>query len=118
VIPLEPKKSDFALDHRFCLKINSKIFYKHRVFFFFVFKSSGIGKASFIHALIVIFLEFFAWGLLTDQVITVGQFESKHFVLSLFSAGLFFVCCFIEVLNETFPNSTFLANGLIHGVKV
>ena len=53
--------------------------------------SSGIGKASFVHALIVIFLEFFAWGLLTDQVIT--------------------------VLNETFPNSTFLANGLIHGVK-
>ncbi|RNA03786.1 hippocampus abundant transcript 1 -like [Brachionus plicatilis] len=53
--------------------------------------SSGIGKASFVHALIVIFLEFFAWGLLTDQVIT--------------------------VLNETFPSSTFLANGLIHGVK-
>jgi hypothetical protein len=56
------------------------------------FQSSGIGKASFVHALVVIFLEFFAWGLLTDQVIT--------------------------VLNETFPNSTFLANGLIHGVKV
>lgn len=54
--------------------------------------ASGIGKASFVHALIVIFLEFFAWGLLTDQVIT--------------------------VLNETFPNSTFLANGLIHGLKV
>lgn len=53
--------------------------------------SSGIGKASFIHALVVIFLEFFAWGLLTDQVIT--------------------------VLNDTFPNSTFLANGLIHGLK-
>ncbi|CAF0705625.1 unnamed protein product [Brachionus calyciflorus] len=53
--------------------------------------SSGIGKASFVHALIVIFLEFFAWGLLTDQVIT--------------------------VLNETFPNNTFLANGLIHGLK-
>ena len=34
--------------------------------------SSGIGKASFIHALVVIFLEFFAWGLLTDQVITVS----------------------------------------------
>jgi hypothetical protein len=37
-----------------------------------IFKSSGIGKASFVHALIVIFLEFFAWGLLTDQVITVS----------------------------------------------
>lgn len=53
--------------------------------------SSGIGKPSFVHALIVIFLEFFAWGLLTDRVIT--------------------------VLNETFPDSTFLANGLIHGLK-
>lgn len=53
--------------------------------------SSGIGKASFVHALIVIFLEFFAWGLLTNQV--------------------------ISVLNETFPNSTFLANGLIQGLK-
>lgn len=53
--------------------------------------SSGIGKPSFIHALIVIFLEFFAWGLLTDRV--------------------------INVLNETFPDSTFLANGLIHGLK-
>lgn len=53
--------------------------------------SSGIGKASFVHALIVIFLEFFAWGLLTDRVIT--------------------------VLNITFPHSTFLANGLIQGLK-
>lgn len=53
--------------------------------------STGIGKPSFVHALIVIFLEFFAWGLLTDRV--------------------------INVLNETFPNSTFLANGLIHGLK-
>lgn len=53
--------------------------------------SIGIGKPSFIHALIVIFLEFFAWGLLTDRV--------------------------INVLNETFPDSTFLANGLIHGLK-
>ena len=35
--------------------------------------SSGIGKPSFVHVLIVIFLEFFAWGLLTDQVITVSM---------------------------------------------
>jgi MFS family permease len=53
--------------------------------------SSGIGKASFVHVLIVIFLEFFAWGLLTDQA--------------------------INVLNETFPDSTLLANGLIQGLK-
>lgn len=53
--------------------------------------STGIGKPSFVHALVVIFLEFFAWGLLTDRV--------------------------INVLNETFPDSTFLANGLIQGLK-
>ncbi len=57
----------------------------------FYLQSSGIGKPSFVHALIVIFLEFFAWGLLTDRVIT--------------------------VLNKTFPDSTFLANGLIQGLK-
>ena len=55
------------------------------------YMSAGIGKPSFVHALIVIFLEFFAWGLLTTRVIT--------------------------VLNKTFPDSTFLANGLIHGLK-
>lgn len=55
------------------------------------YMSAGIGKPSFVHALIVIFLEFFAWGLLTDRV--------------------------INVLNDTFPDSTFLANGLIQGLK-
>lgn len=53
--------------------------------------SSGIGEASIYHALVVIFLEFFAWGLLTSPMIT--------------------------VLNETFPDHTFLMNGLIVGVK-
>lgn len=53
--------------------------------------SSGIGEASVYHALVVIFLEFFAWGLLTSPMIT--------------------------VLNETFPNHTFLLNGLIVGIK-
>ncbi|XP_064604210.1 hippocampus abundant transcript 1 protein-like isoform X2 [Liolophura sinensis] len=51
----------------------------------------GIGQPSIYHALVVIFLEFFAWGLLTSPIIT--------------------------VLNETFPNHTFLMNGLIQGVK-
>ncbi|XP_076240599.1 hippocampus abundant transcript 1 protein isoform X1 [Calliopsis andreniformis] len=54
-------------------------------------KSSGIGEASVYHALVVIFLEFFAWGLLTMPV--------------------------ISVLNITFPNHTFLMNGLIMGIK-
>ena len=49
------------------------------------------GDASIYHALVVIFLEFFAWGLLTSPMIT--------------------------VLNQTFPDHTFLMNGLILGIK-
>ena len=56
-----------------------------------VVTSSGWGEASIYHALIVIFLEFFAWGLLTSPMIT--------------------------VLNKTFPDHTFLMNGLIMGIK-
>ncbi|XP_012288882.1 hippocampus abundant transcript 1 protein isoform X1 [Orussus abietinus] len=56
-----------------------------------VITSSGIGEASVYHALVVIFLEFFAWGLLTLPI--------------------------ISVLNETFPDHTFLMNGLIMGIK-
>ncbi|CAB3405104.1 unnamed protein product [Caenorhabditis bovis] len=47
--------------------------------------------ASVSHALIVIFLEYFAWGLLTVPV--------------------------INVLAETFPTNKFLMNGLVLGVK-
>ncbi len=53
--------------------------------------SSGLGEPSIYHALVVIFLEFFAWGLLTSPMIT--------------------------VLNQTFPDHTFLMNGLIQGIK-
>ncbi|XP_037934519.1 hippocampus abundant transcript 1 protein-like isoform X1 [Teleopsis dalmanni] len=56
-----------------------------------LFKSSGIGEPSVYHALVVIFLEFFAWGLLTMPV--------------------------ISVLNQTFPDHTFLMNGLVMGIK-
>jgi len=56
-----------------------------------VVTSSGLGEASIYHALVVIFLEFFAWGLLTSPMIT--------------------------VLNQTFPDHTFLMNGLILGIK-
>uniref|UniRef100_A0A8C5A5K4 Major facilitator superfamily domain containing 14A2 n=1 Tax=Gadus morhua TaxID=8049 RepID=A0A8C5A5K4_GADMO len=51
----------------------------------------GIGEPSVYHAVVVIFLEFFAWGLLTTPMLT--------------------------VLRQTFPQHTFLMNGLIHGVK-
>uniref|UniRef100_A0A1A9X2U3 Major facilitator superfamily (MFS) profile domain-containing protein n=1 Tax=Glossina brevipalpis TaxID=37001 RepID=A0A1A9X2U3_9MUSC len=54
-------------------------------------KNSGIGEPSVHHALVVIFLEFFAWGLLTMPV--------------------------IAVLNQTFPDHTFLMNGLVMGIK-
>ncbi|CAD6194050.1 unnamed protein product [Caenorhabditis auriculariae] len=48
-------------------------------------------EASVLHALVVIFLEYFAWGLLTVPV--------------------------INVLAETFPTNKFLMNGLVLGVK-
>ncbi|XP_030074661.1 hippocampus abundant transcript 1 protein [Microcaecilia unicolor] len=51
----------------------------------------GIGDPSVYHAVVVIFLEFFAWGLLTTPMLT--------------------------VLHQTFSQHTFLMNGLIHGVK-
>lgn len=53
--------------------------------------SSGLSQPNVYHALVIIFLEFFSWGLLSNTIIT--------------------------VLNETFPDHTFLLNGLIQGVK-
>lgn len=41
--------------------------------FFYFSQSSGIGEPSVYHALVVIFLEFFAWGLLTMPVINVSN---------------------------------------------
>ncbi|XP_061672388.1 uncharacterized protein mfsd14bb isoform X1 [Syngnathoides biaculeatus] len=53
--------------------------------------SHARGRARVTHAVVVIFLEFFAWGLLTTPTLT--------------------------VLHETFPQHTFLMNGLVQGVK-
>ncbi|XP_068781507.1 hippocampus abundant transcript-like protein 1 isoform X2 [Struthio camelus] len=53
--------------------------------------AQGIGPPSVYHAVVVIFLEFFAWGLLTTPMLT--------------------------VLHETFSHHMFLMNGLIQGVK-
>uniref|UniRef100_A0A673G4T5 Major facilitator superfamily (MFS) profile domain-containing protein n=1 Tax=Sinocyclocheilus rhinocerous TaxID=307959 RepID=A0A673G4T5_9TELE len=50
-----------------------------------------VGRAKVAHAVVVIFMEFFAWGLLTTPMLT--------------------------VLHETFPQHTFLMNGLVQGVK-
>lgn len=38
-------------------------------------QSAGIGEPSVYHALVVIFLEFFAWGLLTMPLITVSEIQ-------------------------------------------
>lgn len=54
-------------------------------------RQTSVGRAKVTHAVVVIFLEFFAWGLLTTPMLT--------------------------VLHETFPQHTFLMNGLIQGVK-
>nr|XP_039273730.1 LOW QUALITY PROTEIN: hippocampus abundant transcript 1 protein-like [Styela clava] len=51
----------------------------------------GIGKPSVYHAVIIIFLEFFAWGLLTTPM--------------------------MDVLKETFNENTLLVNGIIQGIK-
>lgn len=52
----------------------------------------GLGRPTVLHALIVIFAEFFAWGLLTTPTIT--------------------------ALKQTFPDQTLMINGLIWGIKV
>lgn len=52
---------------------------------------AGLGDPSIWHALVIIFLEFFAWGLLTVPI--------------------------INVLAETFPANKFLMNGFILGIK-
>ena len=52
----------------------------------------GWGRPSVLHAVVVIFLEFFAWGLLTVPV--------------------------VNVMAQAFPSYTFLMNGMIQGVKV
>nr|XP_036672233.1 hippocampus abundant transcript 1 protein-like [Drosophila suzukii] len=54
-------------------------------------KSSGIGKASVWHAVIVTFLHYFAWGLLTVP--------------------------FIEKVTEYFGNHVLLVDGLVYGVR-
>ena len=51
----------------------------------------GLGRPRVLHALIVIFAEFFAWGLLTTPTIT--------------------------ALKKTFPGQTLMIHGLIWGIK-
>jgi len=55
------------------------------------YANMGWGRPSVLHAVVVIFLEFFAWGLLTVPV--------------------------VNVMARAFPSYTFLMNGMIQGVK-
>lgn len=52
----------------------------------------GFGRPTVFHALIVIFAEFFAWGLLYIPT--------------------------MNALKQTFPHQTLMINGLIWGIKV
>uniref|UniRef100_A0A4W4FIR7 Major facilitator superfamily (MFS) profile domain-containing protein n=1 Tax=Electrophorus electricus TaxID=8005 RepID=A0A4W4FIR7_ELEEL len=77
-----------------CFESLSRILYRYLATFSWLFLSpqpQGFGSPSVYHAVIVIFLEFFAWGLLTAPTLV--------------------------VLHQTFPKHTFLMNGLIQGVK-
>lgn len=57
----------------------------------FSLKCISFNKPSVYHAMIIIFLEFFAWGLLTEIV--------------------------LKSISEAFPKNTLLFNGIIQGVK-
>ncbi|KAH8365471.1 hypothetical protein KR093_001062, partial [Drosophila rubida] len=74
-------------------------------------KSSGFGEPSVHHALVVIFLEFFAWGLLTMPIISVSC-HTPTSICSFVSAARS-----LQTLNRTFPDHTFLMNGLVMGIK-
>nr|CAD7597497.1 unnamed protein product [Timema genevievae] len=54
--------------------VSAKLFSKDGV----LFQTSGIGEPSVYHALVVIFLEFFAWGLLTMPIIAVSTILIKQ----------------------------------------
>ncbi|XP_019766747.2 hippocampus abundant transcript 1 protein-like isoform X1 [Dendroctonus ponderosae] len=84
-------QSDLEVENNFEVAVKPKERRELILFLFLKAWTSGIGRPSLYHALVVIFLEFFAWGLLTMPV--------------------------ISVLNSTFPDHTFLMNGLIMGIK-
>lgn len=68
------------------------------------------------HALVVVFLEFFSWGLLTSPMINVSI--ARCVSLSSLYIYLTLICfMLIQALNDTFPEHTFLMNGMISGVK-
>ena len=97
----------------------------------------GRGRARVSHAVVVIFLEFFAWGLLTMPMLTVSRLillvkagswlfaailfppltsRHRHRTRRLWELTTRFLS--FQVLRETFPDHTFLMNGLVQGVKV
>lgn len=57
----------------------------NELFIFVMFQvQQGIGKPSVYHAVVVIFLEFFAWGLLTTPMLTVSYYNSLLYLKFMF----------------------------------
>lgn len=52
---------------------------------FLLFQPQGIGSPSVYHAVIVIFLEFFAWGLLTAPTLVVS--DPQELLLAVWEVG-------------------------------
>jgi len=80
-------------------------------------KKSGIGKPSIFHALVIIFLEYFAWSILTLPIISVSL---KSIVINClyFLVGYNKLYIFLQKLNNTFQDHALLMNGIIWGIKV
>jgi len=76
-------------------------------------KPSRRREASIVHALVVIFLEYSSWGLLTVPVINVSQQNEPRCQFNCAHLSSMF-----KVLAETFPANKFLMNGIILGLKV
>lgn len=58
----------------------------------FRFQKAGLYQPSVYHALIVIFLEFFSWGLLMSPVITVGGNYPLFYAFELTISSESFIC--------------------------
>lgn len=66
----------------------------------------GIGRPSVYHAVVVIFLEFFAWGLLTTPMLTVRRRFIPLQVSSGYRLFMFDIfCVFCRFYMKRFPST-------------
>ena len=70
-----------------------------------VMTNPGMGEASVYHALVVIFLEFFAWGLLTSPMITVLNEVSQLFVYIFTKNIIVYIPCRLSLMRDTVTTS-------------